>query len=168
MQNTNPVRPGSRHSEAPASATHKPEKKPANRGPLGWIAFGVAILVIIILTIVAIGLVRNQPVSSKMKAEVNKNQYQAVFLTNGQVYFGRIKDIAADYLQLEKIYYLQIQEPVQPSDKNKPQQNLSLLKLGSEIHGPEDEMIINKEQILFWENIQDGSKVVQAIKQAEK
>jgi hypothetical protein len=32
-------------------------------------------------------------------------------------------------------------------------------------HSPEDEMIINRSQIAFWENIKDDGKVVQAIKQ---
>jgi hypothetical protein len=64
---------------------------------------------------------------------------------------------------------LQVQQSVQPTDKSaaaNPQ--VSLAKLGSELHAPEDEMRINRDQILFWENLQDSGKVVQAIKNNQK
>jgi hypothetical protein len=35
--------------------------------------------------------------------------------------------------------------------------------LGSELHGPEDKMSVSSEQVLFWENLKNDSKVVQAI-----
>ena len=39
-----------------------------------------------------------------------------------------------------------------------------LTKLGGEIHGPEDKMIVNRQQVLFIENLKPDSKVVQLIK----
>lgn len=170
MQNTNPVRSSNQHHELPhqppASSSHHSTNKKA---PFGWIAFGVAILTIIVLVIIAVSLIRTQPTSGAMKGEIKKDQYQAVFLTNGQVYFGKIRDLTNESLKLEEVYYLQVQDPVQPADKNKQQsQNLSLLKLGGEIHGPEDKMIITREQTLFWENLSNDGKVVAAIKQAKK
>jgi hypothetical protein len=99
---------------------------------------------------------------------VKGNQYQALFLTNGQVYFGKLGSVDDKYVKLNDIYYLQVQQTVQPDEKkatdsSNPQ--VSLAKLGSELHGPEDVMYVNREQVLFWENIKDDSKVVQAIKQ---
>jgi len=38
------------------------------------------------------------------------------------------------------------------------------VKLGSEIHGPEDLMIINRAQILFVENLKPSGRVSQAIR----
>lgn len=167
VQNTNPTRP-SNHHEAPHH-TPASTSRATKRAPFGWIAFGVAILTIIVLVIIAISLIRTQPTTGAMKGEIKKDQYQAVFLTNGQVYFGKIRDITNESLKLEEVYYLQVQDPVQPADKNKQQsQNLSLLKLGGEIHGPENMMVITREQTLFWENLSDDGKVVQAIKQAKK
>lgn len=103
---------------------------------------------------------------------VKSDEYQAVFLTNGQVYFGKLKSAGDRYLDLTDIYYLQVQQTVQPdnsknaSDSNSQQNpKVSLAKLGSELHGPEDEMHINRDQVLFWENLTDNGKVVQAIKQ---
>jgi hypothetical protein len=102
-------------------------------------------------------------------AGVKGGQYQAVFLTNGQVYFGKVSDINNGYVKLSDIYYLQVQQSVQPDDKSKTsatsndQSQVSLAKLGSELHGPEDTMYISRQQVLFWENLKNDGKVVQAI-----
>ena len=45
------------------------------------------------------------------------------------------------------------------------QKNIELVKLGAELHGPEDAVFIEKSQVLFWENMKDSSKVLEAIKQ---
>jgi len=85
---------------------------------------------------------------------IDQNTYQAVFLTNNQTYFGRLKSISSDYLILLDVYYVKI-------DDNGAGQ---LVKLGSiEPHEPENKMIINRDQILFWENIKLDSLVVKKI-----
>jgi hypothetical protein len=38
------------------------------------------------------------------------------------------------------------------------------VKLGNEIHGPEQEMQISSSQVIFWENLKNDGKVVDAIK----
>lgn len=97
--------------------------------------------------------------------------YQAVFLTNGQVYFGKLKKITAEFVELDDIYYLQVQQPIQPKPEEKvgqkpddQQPKLTLVKLGNEIHGPIDVMHINRDQVLFWEDLKDSGQVAQAIK----
>ena len=95
---------------------------------------------------------------------VDGNKYQAVFLTNGQVYFGHIKEANRDYAMLSDIYYLRVSEQLQPPSQQ-PQTSINLVKLGSEIHGPEDSMYVPKGQIIFWENMRDDSPVTQVINQ---
>lgn len=101
---------------------------------------------------------------------VKRDQYQAIFLTNGQVYFGKINSITADVVTLEDIYYLQQQGNVQDQDsETQTQQNqLSLAKLGNELHGPEDTMYIERSQVLFWENIKNEGEVVKTIQQEKQ
>jgi hypothetical protein len=100
---------------------------------------------------------------------VESKQYQAVFLTNGQVYFGKVKNVEAKTVTLTDIYYLQSnQQNPQQGTAQQDQPQLSLVKLGNELHGPEDMMAINRDQILFWENLKDSGKVVQAIKENQK
>ena len=103
---------------------------------------------------------------SSGSGQVNTSKYQAVFLNNGQVYFGKVSDINSDYVKLSDIYYLQVQQSVQPDDNKTAatdQSQVSLAKLGSELHGPEDMMHISRQQVLFWENLKTDGKVVQAI-----
>ena len=104
---------------------------------------------------------------------IDTGKYQAVFFTNGQVYFGKLQLAGGDYMKLTDIYYLQNnqQTAAEGEDANNPQQastdqsNVQLIKLGDEIHGPEDEMIISKDQVLFYENLKTDGKVAQSIEQ---
>ncbi len=104
-------------------------------------------------------------------ADVTK--YQAVFLTNGQVYFGKVADVNSQTLVLENIYYLRSNSalqtglPAQAGEATTTSQladNFALIKLGNEIHGPLDRMSINLSQVLFTEDLKDNSTVVEAIK----
>lgn len=101
-------------------------------------------------------------------ASTFESEWQAVFLSNGQVYFGKVAKIDSDFLFLEDIYYLQVitlQDTIgQPPDvQTQPEQRLTLIKLGNEIHGPEDSMMINRDQIIIIEELKADSRVVQAI-----
>lgn len=102
---------------------------------------------------------------------INKDKYQAVFLTSGQVYFGKLDNIGGEYSKLTDVFYIQATETdSDEADAQNPQEeeaatDLQLIKLGSEVHGPEDEMIINKEQILFVENLKTDGKVSDSIRQ---
>ena len=95
-------------------------------------------------------------------AGVRSEGYQAVFLTNGQVYFGKIASMNAKQVVIEDIYYLQVEGQIQPERGEQPR--LSLVKLGNELHGPFDKMIVNRDHVLFWEDLKDDGKVVTAIK----
>lgn len=97
---------------------------------------------------------------------INKSAEQAVFLTNGQVYFGKIKAINKQYISLESIYYLNVNQQVQPNqsgNNSSANQSVSLVKLGCELHGPMDRMVINHEQVTFWENLKGSGQVTKAI-----
>jgi len=130
--------------------------------------FSKPLLMVVVLVVVLLVLVGGWFAWSKMggDAAVKGGQYQAVFLTNGQVYFCKLGDINNSYVKCSDIFYLQVQQSVQPDDKKKDsnqQSQVSLAKLGSELHGPEDSMYISRQQVLFWENLKNDGKVVQAI-----
>lgn len=127
-----------------------------------WYFWVCIVLVIVLVLGAAIALWKNMAGDGGVK----KDQYQAIFLTNGQVYFGKLGNINDKYVELTDIFYLQVQQSVQPADKNKDPQ-VSLAKLGSELHGPEDKMSINREQVLFWENLKNDSNVVKVITEAK-
>ena len=97
---------------------------------------------------------------SSPSVDIAAGEYQAVFLDNGQTYFGKLDSTTGDFLNLTDVFYLQANAAA-----NSPQGGLALSKLGTEAHAPEDKMSINKSHVLFIENLKSDSKVVQAIQQ---
>ena len=101
---------------------------------------------------------------SRLSNWADVSKYQAVFLTNGQVYFGQVSDVNEQTLILENIYYLKTSQNLQTAEGEvAAEDNFSLIKLGNEIHGPADKMSISLNQVLFVEDMQNDSKVVEAI-----
>lgn len=89
---------------------------------------------------------------------VKKDRYQAVFLTGGQVYFGRVDSMNGKYMRLSSIFYLRTSPQVQPNGTDNAAASApELVPLGCELHRPQNEMQINRDQIIFWENLQDES-----------
>lgn len=134
-------------------------------GPAGarkLIAVVVGVLVVVALVIGAMLFTKS---SSSNSSAVDTSKYQAIFLTNGQVYFGKLSDVDNGYVNIKDVYYLQVQQAVQPADtkSSTEQPKVSLTKLGNELHGPTDEMHISRTQVLFWENLKGDSTVVKAI-----
>jgi len=95
-----------------------------------------------------------------------QSEWQAVFLDDGQVYFAKVIKRDGGVLIIRDIYYLQNPGALQQGENNinKLSGELGLIKLGSEIHGPYDEMLTNWEHVLFIEDLKNDSKIVKAIK----
>lgn len=130
--------------------------------------FLLHVIISLVIIIVAVGgywLVKNGRINFNLGSPKKANDYQAVFLTNGQVYFGKLSNLNRRYVRLEDIYYLQVQQIQPPEEKTKQEEQpkLTLIKLGNEIHAPEDVMNINRDQILFLEDLKESGQVVQAI-----
>jgi hypothetical protein len=104
-----------------------------------------------------------KPQNTNAAKHVDTSKFQAVFLNGGQVYFGRVTALNSNYMKLNEIYYLRVNQQVQPNG-TQTQGDVQLVKLGCELHGPQDEMVIYKDQIVFWENLKDDGQVAQAIK----
>jgi hypothetical protein len=99
-------------------------------------------------------------------------KWQAVFLTDGQVYFGQLGSHNKRFALLKDVYYLKytngLQQDKAGDSSTLSSRNLNLIKLGGEAHGPEGEMFIAKDKILFFENLKETSTVVQAIEKNGK
>ena len=116
--------------------------------------FGGIVLVLVISTLNSLFIIAGESLKKGDKA-IDRSTYQAVFLSNNQIYFGHVKNSSSDYVKLEDVYYIQVNSD---SNQNK------LVRLGdSEPHGPKNELIINKSHILFIENLNFNSQVVQGI-----
>lgn len=100
--------------------------------------------------------------------EIDTNKYQAVFLSGGQVYFGKLEMADGNYMRLSQVFYIQSNDSEASTNTESPTTDTSgmqLIKLGDEVHGPEDAMMINRDQILFFENLKSDGKVTQLIQQ---
>jgi len=138
----------------------------ARRKTILWTA--IILIMAMILLIVFNFLFSSNTSFSRLLNWSDPNKYQAIFLSNGQVYFGKVTDVNIQTLVLEDIYYLRMSQALQASSSEEeagpvPTDNFSLIKLGNEIHGPENRMNINLDHILFIENLGSNSKVVEAI-----
>jgi len=158
-------------SQAPVSSAHVPpagpagvghKKQRADRGK--WTRIGAMTLLgcIVILLVGVIILLASGGVKSQDKY-VNTGKLQAVFLNTGQVYFGNIKAINDKYFVLTNIYYLQTSSSSSSSSTSTANSNVTLVKLGCELHQPYDQMVINTQQVTFWENLQSTGQVAQAV-----
>lgn len=98
-----------------------------------------------------------------VRGTFSSRSYQAVFLDNDQVYFGKVSRKNSKYLRLTEIYYLQVRQPLQNQQPGGAGVDFSLIKLGNELHGPDDLMEINRDHVLFVEPLADNSRVTQAI-----
>lgn len=85
---------------------------------------------------------------------IDRSAYQAVFLTNGSTYFGKLQEQGDGWFLLTDVFYLSA------SDETGTQ----LIKRGSEAQGPKEPMIIPRTQVLFIENLREDSDVVTTIK----
>jgi hypothetical protein len=127
------------------------------------------LLLVVVIVVVAIAgfLVFKMPVANTNTASMSPSGvgYQAVFLVNNQVYFGKLAGQNSQFPVLKDIYYLQVNQPIQPLAKGQAAANpeINLVKLGGELHGPTDEMRINRDQILLIEDLRADSNLVKAI-----
>lgn len=100
--------------------------------------------------------------------QLNIDRYQAVFLTNNQVYFGKIASFDSKSVVLTDVFYIETPNQGQ-NTTSQANTNYTLRKLGvNELHAPEDKMVINREQVIFWENLKDSSQVVTRIKEYKR
>ncbi|MEN6475245.1 MAG: hypothetical protein ABFD81_14620 [Syntrophaceae bacterium] len=88
-------------------------------------------------------------------------EYQAVFLDNGQAFFGKLENSDSPYPLLKDVFYIQ-----QEVNKKTKEVKNTLVKRGSEWHGP-DHMYINAEHIVLIEPVSADSKVAQLIKESK-
>ncbi len=84
-------------------------------------------------------------------------RYQAVFLANGQTYFGRYLDRLGPYVKVENAFYIQ-QAPTAEEGQT-PESRI--IRRGSELHQPLPFVLVPKSAILFVEDLRQDSQVAQ-------
>jgi len=104
-------------------------------------------------------------------AGIDTKRYQAVYLTNDDVYFGKVHMLVNGDTLLTDVFRVQATTSTtndQSSSATKAtasddSSGIRLIKPGKELHAPDDTMLIKKDSILFVENLKTDGKVTQAI-----
>ena len=84
-----------------------------------------------------------------------ENPYYAVYLSSGDVYFGKLRHFPE--LALTDVWFLKRNE-------NNSQIPVSLSKFTDAFWSPDDELRLNSDNVIWTAKLRDDSQVVQAIK----
>lgn len=93
--------------------------------------------------------------AADLVSAIDKSAYQAVTLTSGTVYFGKLSNEGAALL-LDDVYYLAGATQENPSG--------SLVKRGAEIAAPEGSMVLNPALVVQIDQIGADSVILRGIK----
>jgi small nuclear ribonucleoprotein (snRNP)-like protein len=118
---------------------------------LAWLAVLASLVIAAALCVIAWQGTRNRAVPELT------TPYQAVALTNGQVFFGRIDSLDGNYTVLRDVFYIQSRQ----NPDSKEVANV-LIKRGAEAHTP-DRMVINRQQVLLIEPVGTDSRIAKLI-----
>jgi len=127
-------------TDVTTSASNDIELTPIPKSKTPWIILSVIVIILAVAGFWAGKKFNKKPVT-----------YQAVFLNNGQTFFGEFTH-GSKVSTLTDVYYIQVASST-------PQ----LIKMGSEIHAPQDKMTINNDEIIYWETMKSDSQVVKGM-----
>lgn len=115
-------------------------------------------LALLVLPAVLVGVLLGAALDPQALPFVGSERISAVFLLDGQAYFGHLEDTPwSGTIVLRDVYYI--------NDASKVTTDLpvGLVKRGSELHQPVDVMYIRRDKVLAIERVTLGSPVGQAI-----
>lgn len=113
-------------------------------------------------------------------AGIDTKRYQAVYLTNDNVYFGKVHIMVNGSIFLTDSFRVEAASSTSTtsqgassssssaSSSNDKTSDIRLIKPGKELHAPDDTMLINRGNVLFIENLKADGKVTQAILEYHK
>lgn len=133
------------------------------KGRGGWIA---GLVIFLLLAAAAATYFFLPGIRSTVATEIDTSKYQAVFFSNGQVYFGKLEVLNGQYYKLNDAFYVQADAAAGEGDTQSAQTITSqkLIKRGGEVYGPESQMIIDRDQVMFFENLRPDSQVSQLMR----
>lgn len=145
---------------APVTPTSVSKSKFSDKSKWGRLTGATLVGAVLVLLVALVAFISFSGSANESKY-VDTAKLQAVFLQSGQVYFGNVKVLNSNYMVLSNIYYLQTSSSTTATTA--ANSSVSLVKLGCELHQPYDQMVINRTQITFWENLQANGQVAQAV-----
>lgn len=168
-----PARTGSSEVAHEEQAAHRaaaatPHTVTAKKQPKQKKSFKWVIIAVVVLAVAAGGWFAWQKLATA-DSGIESSKYQAVFFTDGQIYYGKLTVLNDRQYKLTNVFYILSQNENKTANADaettESQNNAQLIKMGNELHGPEDAMMINRDHVLFYENLKPDGKVTQTINQ---
>lgn len=128
--------------------------KKMNKMNLRWLSTTLVVLIGVLVVLIVLAVLFYKP--NTENGYVNNSTYQSVDInvngsTGGQIYFGKITAMNSSYIAMDDVFYLQ---PGTSSNQ------FTLNSLTCTLYNPQDQIIINRSQVAFWENLSSKSQVV--------
>jgi hypothetical protein len=128
-------------------------------------AMGVVIVGLVIALLVVGGV---GPFAKSTPAATISTKWSAVVLSDGEIFFGHIKDLTSDHIELVNVFYVE-----KPATSSTTGGSTSTSQAPTKIVGfvanqlqcPEDDITINRSLVLYYENLQASSYVTQQLNQ---
>ena len=140
------------------------EEKNTKRLPrLSPVQQRIALIVIGVLVILLAVFWLIRQVYQTNLQRIDTSKYQIIRLVNGQVYFGKLQNTSGEYLVMNAPH---VAQSVKDTATN-AEETTALVRVKDQVYGPEDSIAIRADQVVFWQNLRDDSKVTQAIKSKE-
>ena len=95
--------------------------------------------------------------------------YQSVTLTSGQTFFGKLAPYSPKTYVLNDVYYLQASQQTSLTTEEGEgastnlNDNVQLFRLTDDLHQPQNQLVLNRDQVLYWQNLQTDSPIVDTI-----
>ncbi len=149
---------------------------------LAWLSMNrlVAITYVLVALIIICSGLKFWLLSMRYNALFDSSTYQAVTLTNGQTFFGHLNRYGMKTYLLTDVYYLQrnTETATTTTDETKPEEvtqdspktdsGLTLQAIVSDLHKPYNYVVLNRDQIVFWQSLSADSPILDSIAEAKK
>lgn len=106
----------------------------------------------------------------KFGQTVAQNQFKALYLENGQVYYAKVVKEDKYSIYLDEVYYIQNEERTVPAEEgatNEEPQTVTvpvLVKRGQELSKPQGWLVLNRQKVVAIETLGSDSPVIEEIK----
>lgn len=158
-------------AEEPARVAHRPPVVPrGGKEKRSFKRFIMPLVIVILIVLIGVGGWMFWSLSQNKDSAINKDEYQAVILSNGQVYVGKLASYNNTYLKLTDAFIAV--SPNSSSQSNTASQkdsastdSVQLLRVTNTILGPHDAMFVERSQVVLYENLQPNGKAAKLIKQ---
>lgn len=105
------------------------------------------------------------------KTATNNQEFKAIALDNGQVYYAQIAKETDDMIYLTEVYYIQSEQRTVPAEEEGAEdQTVSvpvLVKRGQELHKPTGYLELNRDRVVGVETIGTDSEIYQEIQRIQ-